>query len=107
MGYIDPEEGLMGQAGRDLATEKEAADNMTVGPGVVATKSQARGALGGVVVGVIVGAIIGLIIGAIIPGQSSLVIAPIVFAIAGGVAVGVFGGIFNSQSKRERSAADV
>ncbi len=89
-----------------IQEEEETTEHLTGGPGVVATKSQARGALGGIAVGAIIGAIIGLVIGLIAQG-ATIWIAPIVFAVGGSVAAGVFGGYFNSQQKRERSAADV
>ena len=91
---------------QSIREEEETAEHLTGGPGIVATKSQARGALGGIVIGAIVGAIIGLIVGLLLQGPS-IWIAPIVFAVGGLVAAGVFGGYFNSQRKRERSAVDV
>ena len=96
----------MSQEGRDIAGEKETADNLEVGPGVVATKSQAKGAGGGILIGVVIGAVIGLIVGAI-AGGAAMWIAPVVFAVAGAVALGVFGGFAKSQETREKSRADV
>ena len=91
---------------RDTVREAETAEHLEVGPGVVATKSQAKGAGGGIAIGVVVGAVIGLIVG-VIAGGPALWIAPIVFAVAGAVALGVFGGFAKSQSTRETSRADV
>jgi hypothetical protein len=68
---------------REIASE---ADSMVGGPGVVATKSQARGALFGAGLGAVVGAVLGLIVG-------SLVDLPVVVTIVGAVAGGVFGGV--------------
>lgn len=96
----------MAQHGRDVARESETAEHLEVGPGVVATKSQAQGAGGGILIGVVVGAVIGLIVG-VIAGGAAIWIAPIVFAVAGAVALGVFGGYARSQNTREHSRADV
>ena len=68
---------------KDVAAET---DSMVGGPGVVATKSQARGALTGALIGAVVGAILGLIVGV-------LVDLPVVTTIVGAVAGGVFGGV--------------
>ena len=80
-------------------------DSMTVGPGVVATKSQARGGLFGVLVGAIVGAIVGLLIGLAID-------LPVVTTIVGAVAGGVFGAVAGGgqnpkQNLGTRSEGDV
>ena len=96
----------MAQAQRDIEREKETADHLTAGPGLVATKSQAEGATGGFLLGAIAGAVIGFVIGALV-GGSALWIAPIVFAVGGAVAMGVFGGIQRSWKKREDSRVDV
>ena len=92
-----------------VASEREMhreADSFTGGPGVVATKSQARGGLGGIVVGVIVGAILGLIVGAVL-GGSGTVIAVIAFAVAGGVAGAVLGAYTRTKNKVTETGADV
>ena len=85
--------------------ESEAADHLTAGPGLVATKSQARGASGGILIGAIVGAVIGLVVGLVVQGPA-VWIAPIVFAVGGAVASGVFGGFYKSQETREQSPTD-
>lgn len=90
---------------RKTPAEAEAADHLTVGPGLVATKSQAKGAGGGFLIGAVVGAVIGLVIGLVAQGPV-LWIAPIVFAVGGGVASAVFGGYYKSQETREESATD-
>ena len=76
---------------------QEEGDSLTGGPGVVATKSQARGGLAGIVIGIIVGGGLGALIGLLMGGGSTTVIIAIVGAVAGAVALGVFGGIFNSS----------
>ena len=91
---------------RDIEREHETAENLEVGPGVVATKSQAQGATGGLALGAVVGAVIGLIVG-VIAGGAAVWIAPIVFAVGGAVALGVFGGYAKSQQTRESSRVDV
>ena len=96
----------MSQQGRDVGREKETAEHMEVGPGVVATKSQAKGASGGILIGGLIGAVIGFVVG-LIAGGAAIWIAPIVFAIAGAVALGVFGGFLKSQETREDSRVDV
>lgn len=87
------------------AAEAEAADHLTVGPGLVATKSQAKGASGGFLIGAIVGAIIGLVVGLVVQGPA-IWIGPIVFAVGGAVASAVFGGYYKSQETRRDSATD-
>ena len=62
--------------------EREA-EGFTGGPGIVATKSQARGSLAGIVIGAIV------------------------LGVAGMVAGGVSGGIVNPERKLDRGEADV
>lgn len=96
----------MARGARDVERESETAEHLEVGPGVVATKSQARGATGGIVVGAVIGAVIGFVIGLIIGGPA-VWIGPIVFAVAGAVALGVFGGYAKSEDTREHHRADV
>jgi predicted lipid-binding transport protein (Tim44 family) len=97
----------MSQASEEskTAAEAEAADHLTVGPGLVATKSQAKGATGGFLIGAVIGAIVGLIIGLVFQGPA-LWIAPIVFAVGGAVASAVFGGYYKSQETRAGSPTD-
>lgn len=74
-------------------------DHFTGGPGVVATKSQARGGLGGAGLGAIAGAIVGAVLGAIMfGGASGIIITAVCGAVAFGVAGGVIGGAQNAKS---------
>lgn len=84
------------------------ADGFTAGPGVVMTKTQAKGATGGIVLGAIAGAIVGLIVGLIAGGGTVLIITVIAFGVAGAVAGGVSGGISRSMDSTEHgdTAAD-
>jgi hypothetical protein len=77
---------------------QEEGDSFTGGPGVVATKSQARGGAAGAFIGLLVGGGVGALIGALfLDGGSAMVITTIVGAVAGAVSFGVFGGILNSS----------
>ncbi|MDQ3987214.1 MAG: hypothetical protein M3280_12050 [Actinomycetota bacterium] len=79
-------------------------DSLTGGPGIVATKSQARGALAGIAVGALVGLVIGIILGLII---DALIVAPIVTTVAGAVVGGVAAGGQNPKQKLgSKSEAD-
>ncbi len=73
-------------------------DSFTGGPGVVATKSQARGSMGGAIVGLIVGAILGLVIGLLF---DALVVGVVVGAVGGAVVGGVAGGGQNAKRARQ------
>ncbi len=87
--------------------EREA-EGFTGGPGIVATKSQARGSLAGIVIGGIVGVMLGAALGALVfQGTFGLVIGAVVIGVAGLVAGGVSGGIVNPQRKLDRGEADV
>lgn len=73
-------------------------DQFVAGPGVVGTKSQARGSIGGVFVGGIVGAVVGVVIGLIFFGGAvGIIISAICFTIAGATAGGVAGGSVNPR----------
>lgn len=92
------------QGQRELEQE---AEGFTGGPGVVASKTQARGSLGGIAVGAIVGAVLGLIVGALFfPGTLGLIISAVAFAMAGATFGGVAGGSFAPRKKLEGSEAD-
>jgi predicted lipid-binding transport protein (Tim44 family) len=96
----------------EVRAEKEAtqeeAEHFTGGPGVVATKSQARGATGGIVAGALLGALVGFLIGALMfEGARSIIITTVAIAVAGGVFGAVAGGIGRSMKKLERTDADV
>jgi predicted lipid-binding transport protein (Tim44 family) len=92
---------------KNEATQEEA-EHFTGGPGVVATKSQARGASGGIIAGALLGALVGFLIGALLfEGARSIIIAAVAVAVAGGVFGAVAGGIGRSMKKLERTDADV
>ena len=84
----------------------EEADSFTGGPGVVASKSQARGSMGGIVVGGIVGAILGLIACLFMEHTTGLVISIIAFTFAGITAGGVAGGFVRPKRTVPPSGAD-
>ncbi len=81
-------------------SEREAAraetESFTGGPGVVATKSQARGGVMGAVIGAVVGAALGLVIGLL---ADVLVVGIVVGAVGGSVVGGVAGGGQNPKQK--------
>ena len=87
--------------------EREAAraetDSFTGGPGVVATKSQARGSLFGALIGAVVGALLGLVIGLL---ADVLVVGLVVGAVAGAVVGGVAGGGQNPKQKLGQSSEE-
>lgn len=86
--------------------EKEA-EGFTGGPGVVASKTQARGGVGGIAVGVVVGALLGLLVGALFfDGALGVVIAVVAFAVGGATFGGVAGGFVAPRKKLEGSEAD-
>ncbi len=98
----DPDARARGQ--RELEQE---AERFTGGPGVVASKTQARGSLGGIVAGVIVGAILGLIVGALFfSGSLGLIISVVSLSVAGATFGGVLGGSVAPPNKLEGSEAD-
>lgn len=83
-------------------------DSFTGGPGVVATKSQARGGLAGAVVGAIVGALLGLLVGVLfLDAGSGIVIAVVAFAVAGATTGGVAGGFVQPRRKGVGDSTDV
>lgn len=84
----DPTEGEVATP----AEMREEASGLTAGPGVVVTKTQAKGASGGILIGGLIGAVIGVVVGVIAGGGIILIIATIAFAVAGAVAGGVSGG---------------
>jgi hypothetical protein len=86
--------------------QKEA-DSITAGPGVLATKSQARGGLIGVLAGAFVGAIVGVVIGLLaFEGAVGVVVATIAFAAAGATAGGVAGGFVGPRRRLGSTEAD-
>jgi predicted lipid-binding transport protein (Tim44 family) len=88
---------------RDQDVARDEVDSLTGGPGVVATKSQAQGALAGILVGAIVGAIIGGVIGLI---ANFLIVGLLVGAVGGAVVAGVAGGGQRPKQRLEGSEAD-
>jgi len=93
-----------GAGQRELERE---ANGFTGGPGVVASKSQARGSLGGIAGGTVAGAIIGLIVGVLFfDGALGVVIAGVAFAVGGATFGGVAGGFVRPRQKLEGTEAD-
>jgi hypothetical protein len=88
---------------REQDIARDEVDSFTGGPGVVATKSQAQGALVGIAIGAAVGAIIGAIIGLIV---DVLVVGVIVGAVGGAVVAGVAGGGQRPKQRLEGTEAD-
>ena len=78
---------------RTWAEMEAESEHLTGGPGVVATKSQAQGAIGGGFVGAVIGGLIGLGIGLIAFDGTTTIITIIVGVVAGLVFGGVSGGI--------------
>jgi outer membrane lipoprotein SlyB len=95
------------QPEQQMATMAEEAEHFTGGPGVVATRSQARGAVSGFLLGAVGGALLGLLIGALLlEGTRSIVISTVSLAVAGGVFGAMAGGIGRSMRKLDRTEAD-
>lgn len=82
-------------------------EHMTGGPGVVATKSQAQGAVGGGLVGAVIGGLVGLAIGQIAFDGESTIITIVVGVVAGLVFGGVSGGIVLPMIKHDRGDPDI
>ena len=81
---------------REMAEE---GDGVLVGPGVVTTKSQAKGGAAGIVLGGFAGAVIGAILGALIFGGAfGIVITAVCFAFAGGTIGVLLGGAKASEA---------
>jgi len=86
---------------------KQEAEHLTGGPGVVATKSQARGSLAGLLGGVIVGALIGVLIGLLLfDGTVGVVITTIAFGVAGATFGAVSGGFVAPRRKLGSTEVD-
>jgi membrane associated rhomboid family serine protease len=84
------------------------AEGFTGGPGVVATKSQARGSLAGILGGAIVGVLIGVVVGAIFfEGTRGIVITAVALAVAGATFGGVAGGFVGPRKKLKGTEADI
>ena len=84
-----------------VPTEREVVeegDSVLVGPGVVATKSQARGGLTGIFLGGAAGAVIGALLGALIfSGTTGILITAVCLAFAGGTIGVMVGGFVNTK----------
>ena len=92
------------RAKEELAQE---AEGFTGGPGVTASKTQARGAVGGTMVGAIIGAVVGLLVGLVFfEGALGIAIAVIAFGVGGATFGGVAGGSFRPRKKLQGSEAD-
>lgn len=86
---------------------QQEAEHFTAGPGVVATKSQARGSLAGIAVGAVGGALIGVIAGLLFSdGAFGVVVTAIVFGVAGATFGGVAGGFVAPRKRLGPGQAD-
>lgn len=83
-------------------------EGLTGGPGVFATRSQARGAGAGVTMGVFAGALLGLVAGIVIfQGRAvPIIITVVAFATGGATFGGLVGGIVRSRDVSERETPD-
>lgn len=101
----------------DMATESEGTrrsmedegEGLVLGPGVLATRSQARGTGAGFLLGLFAGALFGLVAGIVIfQGRTGAIVITIVaFAVAGVVAGHLVGAIVQSKQVAETESADV
>ncbi|CAN5654824.1 hypothetical protein BH24ACT26_BH24ACT26_12230 [soil metagenome] len=93
------------QARKDMRHE---AEHLTSGPGLVASKSQARGSLAGIVAGILGGAALGLVVALIAFSGSTraIVISVIAFAVAGMTFGGVVGGFVKPRRKLQETDTD-
>ncbi|HJR45618.1 MAG TPA: hypothetical protein VJ927_08440 [Actinomycetota bacterium] len=97
----------MADLSRPKTELEQEAEGFTGGPGVVASKSQAHGSLGGIGVGAIAGGLLGLVVGLIFfSGALGVIIATVVFAVGGATFGGVAGGFVAPRRKLEGSEAD-
>ncbi len=87
---------------------REEAESLTAGPGVVASKSQARGSLAGIVAGTVAGAVLGLIVALIAFSETgrAIVISVLAFAVAGATFGGVAGGFVKPRRKLQHTDTD-
>lgn len=93
------------EARQEMADELE---GVAAGPGVVASKSQAQGGLGGLVGLGFVGLVVGVLLGWTVFGGSTqaIVISAIAFAFAGGTAGVLIGGFVTPRKKLPDAGAD-
>jgi hypothetical protein len=104
---IDKEEDMSDARSRAQREMEQEADSFTGGPGIVASKSQARGAGGGILLGTVVGGVIGLLLGALLfEGVLGVIVAGVAFAAAGATFGGVTGGFVGPRKNLEGSEAD-
>ena len=93
------------QARQEMADELE---GVVAAPGVVASKSQTQGGLGGMLglgfVGLVVGALLGLV--AFGGSARTVVISAVAFAFAGGTAGVLIGGFVTPRKKLPDAEAD-
>ncbi len=93
------------QARQEMADELE---GVVAAPGVVASKSQTQGGLGGMLglgfVGLVVGALLGLLVFGGAP--QAIIISAIAFAFAGGTAGVLIGGFVAPRKKLPNAGAD-
>lgn len=84
------------------------AESFTGGPGVAASKSQARGGLAGALLGGVGGAVIGLVVALVAFSDSgrAIVISVVAFAVAGSTYGGVVGGFLKPRRKTSHTDAD-
>ncbi len=95
---------LRSKAQAEMAEE---AEHFTGGPGVIATKSQARGGLGGTVLGAVIGAVLGLVAGALFfEGTPGVVISVVAFAAGGGTCGAIVGAFVRPRQKLEGSETE-
>ena len=93
------------QARQEMADELE---GVVAAPGVVASKSQTQGGLGGMLGLGLVGLVLGALLGWIVFGGSTqaIVISAIAFAFAGGTAGVLIGGFMAPRKKLPDAEAD-
>ena len=93
------------QARQEMADELE---GVVAAPGVVASKSQTQGGLGGMVGLGFVGLLVGALLGWLVFGGSTqaVVISAVAFAVAGGTAGMMIGGFTAPRKKLPDAGAD-
>ena len=94
-----------GQAKEEMRRETE---SFTAGPGLVASKSQARGGLAGTLAGGVGGALVGLVVGLLAYSETgrAIVISVVSFAVAGATFGAVVGGFLKPRQKRDPTEGD-
>jgi uncharacterized protein (DUF697 family) len=82
----------------------EEVEGVAGGPGLIATRTQARSGGIGAIVGAVIGALIGLLVGLLLfDGGRAVVISVVALAVGGAVFGGVAAGITRSMNKLEES----